>query len=216
MNRALIITLGFEEKFALRGLTRHGISKGDRLILLTGPTIERVRKAASYVRDFIDKYYSGEVSVDLVELPVHDFYQTTLRVKQVLENVATMDQVIVNLSGGMRIIVLAVFVAVMLLSMRNVKVELETEDSSTYLTIDAVALKSIMSFEELSEEKMKILEVLTREEKALTVAVLSKRLRRDSSTIRKHLRSLEEAGLIIVKKRKPLTVKSHPVLNLIF
>jgi len=216
MNRALIITLGFEEKFALRGLTRHGISKGDRLILLTGPTIERVRKAASYVRDFIDKYYSGEVSVDLVELPVHDFYQTTLRVKQVLENVATMDQVIVNLSGGMRIIVLAVFIAVMLLSMRNVKVELETEDSSKYLTIDAVALKSIMSFEELSEEKMRILEVLTREEKALTVAALSKRLRRDSSTIRKHLRSLEEAGLVIVKKRKPLTVKSHPVLNLIF
>ncbi|RLI25333.1 hypothetical protein DRO58_06505, partial [Candidatus Bathyarchaeota archaeon] len=207
---------GFEEKFALRGLTRHGISKGDRLILLTGPTIERVRKAASYVRNFIDKYYSGEGSVDLVELPVHDFYQTTLRVKQVLENVAAMDQVIVNLSGGMRIIVLAVFIAVMLLSMRNVKVELETEDSSTYLTIDAVALKSIMSFEELSEEKMRILEVLTREEKALTVAALSKRLRRDSSTIRKHLRSLEEAGLVIVKKRKPLTVKSHPVLNLIF
>lgn len=215
MNRALIINLGFDEKFAIRALTRHGVSKGDKVILLTGPRVERVEKATSYVRTFLEKYYPGEAELEVVEVPVNDFYDAVSRVMNTLRGVSRKERIIVNLSGGMRIVVLAVFTALMLLGLEGLTVEVEAEDTSAYVTIDPRALRSIVAVERLSREKRVILEILASKTGSVTVAELSSRLRRDASTVRRHLRDLKKKGLVLVRRRKPLTVEGHPALGLI-
>ena len=216
MYRALIINLGFDEKFAIRALTRHGISKGDRVILLTGPRVERVEKAASYVRVFLDKYHSGEAHLELVSLPIGDFYDAVSEAMKIIEKVLDADEIIVNLSGGMRITTLAIFTALLFMNPENLVLELESEDTSTYLTLDVKVLRSLLTIKELSEEKKDILKVLMECDGSITVHELSSMFNRDESTIRKHLRELKDKGYIIIKKRKPLIVEKHPVLKIIF
>ena len=216
MNRVLIITLGFDEKFAIRAITMHGLSKGDKIVLLTGPLVERTEKAASYVREFLNKYYPWEAEVELVVLPIEDFYETTSKVVELLKKFSRVREIVVNLSGGMRIVILALFTATLFLGLENLKVEAEAEDSSTYITMDPKPLKSLISMEELGVEKKEVLRVLASETKRVSVVELAAKFGRDVSTIRRHVNSLEEKGLLIVRKRKPLYVEGHPVLKIAY
>jgi len=207
------MNLGFDEKFIVRALTRHGVLKGDRVILLTGPMVERVEKAATYIKEFLDKYHPGEAEIELITLPIEDFYKAVSKAIEILRKSSKAKEIIVNLSGGMRITILAIFTALLLLGLKNLTLELESEDTSVYLTLDIKALKSLLTIEELSEEKKEILKILASKDKPTTVTELSSTLEKDVSTMRKHLKELKERGLIIVKKRKPLIVERHPILD---
>ena len=65
MAKAIILTLGFEEKFAIRMITRHGLDKGDYIVILTGPLVDKTKKVITYLQDFIQKYFKEEIGFEV-------------------------------------------------------------------------------------------------------------------------------------------------------
>ena len=185
MSRLFVITLGFEEKFAVRMITRHGLDAGDHLLLVTGPRTRQSERAARFLQGFVAQYYGGDVGLEVVEVdPSKGFEQL---VKDVYEAVASRAAgrklVVFNLSGGMRALCLAALEAATLLSTAglNVKVELETEDSQHLLEIPQPHLKMHQALAQLTPEKEKILREIA--EKPLTAKQLAEKLGKDELSL---------------------------------
>ncbi|MEM1546995.1 MAG: CRISPR-associated CARF protein Csa3 [Candidatus Methanomethylicia archaeon] len=212
MSRVIITTLGFEEKFTVRSITRHGLDRGDKIVLITGPRVEKSEKAVSFIKDFISKYYLSEVSVSVKDIPIHDIYETISRIKQILiEETRGFDKVIVNLSGGMRIIIIAVILALTLLDIQDLMLEVETEDSSLLITIP----RDLLYLPKVEGGKLDVLKVITRKSKPVSVYEIAETLGRDESTVRRHLQKLRRLKLIEVEKIKPLIVKASKTASLL-
>ena len=212
MPRVIITTLGFEEKFTVRSITRHGLDRGDKIVLITGPRVERSEKALSFIKEFISKYYQSEVSISVRNIPIHDIYTAVSEVKQVLmEEVKEADRVMVNLSGGMRILIIAVILALTLLNIQNLMLEVETEDSSALITIPS----ELLHLPRVEGGKLEVLRILIKSSKPMSVNQIAQILNRDESTIRRHLLKLRKLGLIEVRKAKPLVVKALPIASLL-
>ncbi|MEM4500875.1 MAG: CRISPR-associated CARF protein Csa3 [Thermofilum sp.] len=210
-----VVTLGFEEKFAVRMITRHGLDKGDRILLVTGPQAAPAKRAASFLSEFVSRYYGGEVAVERVELnPEEGFESLVLAIyRAVSEKLKEGEKAVFNLSGGMRSICLAAFAAAQLLSATSrVEVELETEDSTTLLSIPQPLLQLPKLAKLLSPEKAAILLSLNREK---TTAQLAEELRRDATTLSRHLRTLAALHLLEQKHSKPSKYKATPLAALL-
>jgi len=203
MRTALIVTFGFDEKFCYRAILRNGIKDGDRIILLTAGVVEKVKRAYDNIEKFVSTSYSN-VSVDLVEIDPKYF---VLGVKKVLEIVKSLEgcRVVVNLSGGMRVLSLMVCLALTIAD-KDVEVEIELEDFSGVLKLPIGIFELPRVLSRLSDEKVKLLKVLEREGE-LEALKLAEIVRRDATTVRRHIYELEELGLIEVTSRKPLRVK---------
>jgi CRISPR-associated protein Csa3 len=213
MVRALFITLGFEEKFAVRALTRHGLDRGDRIILVTGPRIDKVDKAISFISDFISKYYGGEVDLHVEEVSVHDIYAAISSLRRILTHRSRdADRVIVNLSGGMRILIAAFIIALGLINIPNLTVEIETEDSSALIQIPTQIIKAWRH--QVGAEKAEILKILVSRGDYMSSSEIARLTGKDESTIRRHLSKLREIGLVEVKRLKPLLVKASPTATI--
>ncbi len=209
MKNALILTLGFDEKFCYRAILRHGIKEGDKIILLTAGLVEKVKKAYEWIKTFVERSY--DVEVRLVQIDVKEF------IKAIQDVIKTLDEfkdynLIINLSGGMRALAITVLLALMIKPMRNVRLEIELEDFSGLIEIPQNLLRIHEIKQNLTDEKIEILKLIAQGLK--DVKSLSKALKKDVSTIRRHISSLEELGLIEVEKRKPLEVKTTELANL--
>jgi len=213
MARALFITLGFEEKFAVRALTRHGLDKGDKITLVTGPRIDKVDKAINFISDFILKYYGGEVDLHVEEVSVHDIYAAISLLRRILTDRSRgADQVIVNLSGGMRVLIVAFIIALGLINLPNLIVEIETEDSSTLIQIPTQIIK--VWRHQVGVEKTEILKILVSRGDYMSSREIARLTGKDESTIRRHLSKLREIGLVEAKRFKPLLVKASPTATI--
>ncbi len=210
MKTALILTLGFDEKFCYRAILRHGIKEGDKIILLTAGLVDRVKKAYEWIKTFVERSY--DVEVRLIQIDVKDFIKAIRDVMNTLDEFKDYN-LIVNLSGGMRALAITVLLALMIKSMRNVRLEIELEDFSGLIEIPQNLLRIHEIRQNLTEEKIEILKLIA--QGLRDVKSLSKTLKRDVSTIRRHISSLEELGLIVVERRKPLEVKTTELADLI-
>ncbi len=210
MKTALILTLGFDEKFCYRAILRHGIKEGDKIILITARLVDRVRKAYEWIKAFVERSY--DVKVELIQIDVKDFTKAIKDVMGLLEDFKDYN-LIVNVSGGMRALAVTVLLALMMKSMRNVKLEIELEDFSGLIEIPQHLLRIHKIKQNLTEEKIEILKLIARG--LNDVKSLSKALKKDVSTIRRHISSLEDLGLIEIEKRKPLKVKMTELADLI-
>ena len=208
MRTALILTLGFDEKFCYRAILRHGIKEGDKIILLTAGLVERVKKAYEWIKAFVERSY--DVEVKLVQIDVKDFTKAIQDVIKILDEFKDYN-LIVNLSGGMRALAVTVLFALMIKPMRNVRLEIELEDFSGLIEIPQYLLRIHEIKQNLTEEKIEILKLIAQGLK--DVKSLSKSLNKDVSTIRRHISSLEELGLIRVERRKPLEVETTELAN---
>jgi len=211
MPKALISTLGFDEKFCYRAVLRHGIREGDKIILVTAKLVEKVLKAFDQVRSFVTTSYGDKVSIKVVELDPNDIVSS---VKRMINEIKMLDdyEIIVNLSGGMRVLIFIVLLALMLSRVKISKMEMELEDFSGVVELSPALLEIPRMIAELSEEKLEILKLIR--EGIDDVNSLALRLKKDESTIRRHLSDLEDLSLIIVERRKPMKVKLSPVAEL--
>ncbi len=208
-----VVTLGFEEKFAVRMITRHGLDAGDKLLLLMGPRTPQSERAAGFLRDFVQRYYGGEVQIEAVEVKVGpDFTKLLREVHQLVSSRASSgERVVFNLSGGMRLLCIAALEAATLLALSGapVEVELETEDSQVLAQIPAPLLRLPAVYAALTGEKLEILGKLREGRK--TAQELSEALRRDETTVRRHLKELEELGLAVSSGGRP---RQHAITTL--
>ena len=210
MKTALILTLGFDEKFCYRAILRHGIKEGDKIILITAGLVDKVRKAYEWIRAFVERSY--DVEVRLIQVDVKNFTKAIKEVVKLLEDFKEYN-LVVNLSGGMRALAIIVLLALMIRPMENVKVEIELEDFSGLIEIPQQLLRIHEIKRNLTNEKLEILKLISQGLK--DVKSLSKTLKKDASTIRRHISNLEELGLVTIEKRKPLKVKTTELADLI-
>lgn len=201
MTRALIASFGFDEKFVVRAILRHGIGAGDEIILVTGRPEEKAQKAYETVKQLAD---SADAKVSLKQLneAIYDFKQLIRETKKILlDAIERHAKVTLLLSGGMRVIVLGLYTALLLLPKQlreKVKVELDTED--TYRLVEIP--DSILNLFEVPElgAKKDLLAVIVNEP-GLTIEGLARRLNKDESTIRRQLQALLSLGLVRVEGR---------------
>ncbi len=203
MKTALILTLGFDERFCCRAILRHGIGEGDVIILLTAGLVERVKKAYEWIKAFVERSY--DVEVRLIQIDVKDPMGAIQNVMSILDEFKDYN-LIVNLSGGMRALAIIVLFALLMKPMRNVKLEIELEDFSGLIEIPQHLLRIHEIRKNLTDEKLEVLKLIAQGVK--DVKSLSKALGKDVSTIRRHISSLEGMGLIRIVKRKPLIAEA--------
>ncbi|AAB89388.1 CRISPR-associated transcriptional regulator Csa3 [Archaeoglobus fulgidus] len=211
MRTALIATLGFDEKFCYRAILRHGIKEGDRVILITTQMVERVAKAYEWIRKLLETSYGDRVEVEVLQVELKSVEKAIREVADKIKEVEGYDLVVVNISGGMRVLVVIVLLACMLGLPENLKVEIEKEDFSDIVELPVGVLKIVKS--PLGDDKVEVLKAVMNGLR--DVRGLSKHLGKDESTIRRHLAALEKMGLIEVKKRKPLIVSATELAGLI-
>jgi len=213
MKKLIIATLGFEEKFMIRTITRHGLDKGDKILLLTGPSTDKSAIAINLVKEFITKYYGKDVALIIKEIPIHDIYDAIRTIKQNIINEAKgIMNIIVNLSGGMRILIISTLLALMTLNMKNVIAEIETEDSSTLITIP---IEMFLIKPQIRKRHAVILQILAQTQEPLTIKTLAEKLKIDDSTTRRHILKLRKMRLVEVKKGKPLLIQLSPLARLL-
>lgn len=211
MKNALLLTLGFDEKFCYRAILRHGISEGDKIVLVTAKIVNRVKKAYDWIKTFVNTSYSN-VEMKLIELNVEDTIGSIKKVLEILEELEGY-HIVINLSGGMRILSFIVLLSLLFKEIRNAVIEIELEDFSGVVRIPVILLTLPSIKEKLGEEKIKILKTI-RDGKN-NVKSIAEYLNKDQSTIRRHISSLKKLGLIEYEKRKPLKVKPSKLLDLI-
>jgi len=210
MPTALIATLGFDEKFCYRAILRHGIKEGDKIVLFTAEIVEKVEKAYEWIRKLLQTSYGDAVDIEIIQLNIKDLEGSIKKVLRKIEEIENF-RIIVNLSGGMRALIIIVLLACIIKSPRNLKIEVETEDFSRIVEVPYALLNLIKL--QLGEDKLEVLKSI--KEGVGDVKSIAKRLNRDESTIRRHISTLENIGLIEVKKRKPLLVKATKLAELV-
>lgn len=117
----LIFTLGFDEKFALRGILRDGVSQNDAIYLLSADFDDpRVEKAFISLKEIVNKAFPC-LKIEKVQVQIEDFSVSVLRLRRLFRDL-TGHRIILNLSGGKRILSLILMTAVLSL---NLDVDIE-------------------------------------------------------------------------------------------
>jgi CRISPR-associated protein Csa3 len=200
MKATLIATLGFDEKFCYRAILRHGIKEGDEIVLITAELVEKVEKAFEWIKKLVQTSFSDKVAVRLIQVDIKSPEKSIKAVSELIGS--AQGKLIVNLSGGMRALVIIVLIACIMKAKRDMVIEIETEDFSSLLLIPSELLKLIKDPPGgIYLEILKLVKNGVRKAESI-----SKELKRDVSTVRRHLAELENLGLIKAEKRKPLVV----------
>lgn len=213
MPKCLVGTFGWTEQFVLSSILKHGIEAGDRIILLV--PAKRDEKSEAILRDFesfLSRYGEG-MKLEIRRIPLESFEGAVVEISKILRDELSKgpEKVIVNLSGGMRVLILAAYVAVLLTCPRSTLIELETEDREKSYIIPNPSIKNLLTLRDLEK---KILEELSKG--ARSMRDLMRELKIPRSTLHKYLKELERNGLISLRKDgRLLTLEMTPLGKLI-
>jgi CRISPR locus-related DNA-binding protein len=196
MQKSIFLTLGWSTTPAVSAVVRHGIKKDDELILLLSHLKDEQAEAA--VRDVksLTSKLSG-VKLKEVTIPLTDFSESVATIKMELDRRAE-NQCIMNLSGGMRVLVLAAFMACTLCKVKDLTVEIEAENRSFLLELP-ILRKGLL--EKFPVNAVKLLQLCLREENSV---ILRQTLKVPPSTFHEYVTSLERAGLLERERRGKL------------
>jgi CRISPR-associated protein Csa3 len=208
MKTTLIATLGFDEKFCYRAILRHGIKEGDEIVLITAEIVDKVEKAYDWIKKLVQTSFSDKVAVRLLQLDVKSVEKSIKAVSELVDSAE--GRLIVNLSGGMRALVIIVLIACIMKARKDMTIEIETEDFSSLLLISNGLLRVIR--EPPSNIHLEILNLV--KNGVRKAESISRELKRDTSTVRRHLAELERMGLIEAEKKKPLVVRLTSLADL--
>lgn len=193
---SLVATIGFDEKFAIRAIIKH-ISEIERFIAVTSvPVDSRVSKALGLVEQFLNTYISGaekKIEVYKVEVDVRNPYDAiaVLR-REIFEKFA--GSYIVNLSGGMRALVVIILAALVVSGIRGI-IEIELENFLGTVEIDP----KLFYIGKLSETRVKIIREIAKRRK-VTYKDIIRELELPRATVFRELKLLRTLGLINVEK----------------
>lgn len=184
----LIIVLGFDEKFAIRSVIRNSLQERDEIYAVTPESGDiRAEKAFSSLKDFVYKAFNN-VKVECFHVPVNDFPLAMNSLRIFLRGMG-VGKKILNLSGGQRILVVALLMAASSLDI-DVEIEIETEDSK-YVHRFPI---SLMRGQNLDPIDLKLIGLLSKDK--LTVGSLSELLEISRPTVWRRLGRLAELKLV--------------------
>jgi CRISPR-associated protein Csa3 len=171
----LAVTVGFDEALVVRAIAN---IKANEIYLLRGVTgSEGDAKSQEAVRRIIRALQRGSERVVDLRDPARG-----------LREIAEIEFDVVALAGGPRLLVLLTFAVA---ALKGAKIYVVPEYASDPL--DVTGLGSLVALRNLSEAKLRLLSKLTEWKHAEEVA---KEVGLDSSTVYRHLNSLDEMGLV--------------------
>ncbi|RLF00258.1 MAG: hypothetical protein DRJ63_03100, partial [Thermoprotei archaeon] len=179
----LFFTLGFDEKFILRWLTKLPLTEKDQIVLLTAhPLNPKVQEAKRSIDLFLLK--STPIQTKLYPIKLEDFTQAVKQIKQIIAKHAQQaKQVKFILSGGMRALILATYTAIILsqkiLKEKQKQIIVDLENLEGYIQLPDIT--KVIKPVQLTKEKIEILQLI--ENQPLTAKQITNKLNKDTSTI---------------------------------
>jgi CRISPR-associated protein Csa3 len=194
-HKSFIITLGWTESPALTSLTKHGLAEGDTIILLTPDwRDEGVMATISNLKAIVGNI-SQKIVLEELPVPIARFEEAVgVILKRLSKERAEGRKLIVNLSGGMRILIIEALIAVMTSGVKDTIIEVQSEDKR--MTVEIPYLWEYTP--SLSHPQMTILKALIN--KPSSVSELAKIHGLPLSTTYRLILKLEGTGLIITEK----------------
>ncbi len=193
--KTFIATIGYTEWPIASAIIKHGLTEGDRIFLLMPEKgDDRSKSAVSEVRNFISKFATN-VEVSEVPVPIHNPVDgiSTLA-KLIAKEASQRRDLIVNLSGGMKALVIEAVLALTLIRAENLLVELKTEDK-----VDLQIPKVWGMLQETSSEEKRVLKTMSKQT-SLSLSGLAKALKVSVPTAHRLSKNLEKTGAIASKK----------------
>jgi CRISPR-associated protein Csa3 len=210
--KVLILSLGFDERFAIRSILRTGLSRGDKVLIFTAePIVDKAEKALKIILEFLKKYFEG-VECEVISIPTKDFEQSISIIGEQLMNLKKLGQdIILNLSGGMRSLIIELIIASILVGLKGI-VEVELENLEGYLNFPIDILKMRTP---LKEEYKSILNAII-EAREINLSQLSRKVAMAKSTTHKIVKKMIEEGLIEYEKiGKEYRLKAKTIAKLL-
>jgi CRISPR-associated protein Csa3 len=186
-------TFGFDERFAFRSLLRRGLGGSDKVAVLvpSNRPDEKSENALSSLDNFVKRYVNGE-GVMRYEIEIDDFYVAVTIIAGLFRSWAERP-IILNLSGGMRLLIVETLVAAVYCGI-PIKVEMETEDGKTFTEFETPDLLPVR----LDELDIEILRTLSNVK--LTLKFLAEALQVAKPTAWRHVKKLQELGLVELER----------------
>ena len=186
-------TFGFDERFAFRSLLRRGLGGSDKVAVLvpSNRPDEKSENALSSLDNFVKRYVNGE-GVMRYEIEIDDFYVAVTIIAGLFRSWAERP-IILNLSGGMRLLIVETLVAAIYCGI-PIKVEIETEDGKTFTEFETPDLLPVR----LDELDIEILKTLSNVK--LTLKFLAEALQVAKPTAWRHVKKLQELGLVELER----------------
>ncbi len=214
MAKLVVATLGFEEKWAIRAVLTYGLEPGDKILVVTGPVIDKVRRAYESIKRIADMV--GDVDVKLLSLDSPcSFVENVARIRSMLiRHAQSMDNIIIVLSGGMRALILSLYTAILFLpvdireKISIVRIDLEDGSCSIEIPLELLDLVETWSPGALAP----ILEIVYRR-REVSIEDIAGYTGKDRTTIRRQVAKLAELGLVELSGR-PLMVKTTELTKL--
>ncbi|RLF11945.1 MAG: hypothetical protein DRJ69_01375 [Thermoprotei archaeon] len=191
MVRLLISTLGFEEAFPIRFLMRNSPSRGD-VILIVMPYSKDERSARAYFE--LSKFtsnYLQEVKLEKIEVPVANVHQSIVMIISKIKAL-NASEAVVNLSGGMRLLIIETLIAVKMVLGNRAKLELELEDRRETVSMTP----SILDLKMPTQYQVDILKAMKELGVKASITSIAEVLKAPRSSIYKELKRMEKEGLV--------------------
>ena len=184
-----IFTLGFEEKYVLRSLTTKGISENDEIwIVIPKPRSDRTDTALSFIRMSLKKLFDKNVNV--FETHIDDFYTAVRELRNLISMLSWKGDITLNISGGMKILALALLAAGLTLE-KEFRITILREDMERIYELPSTAFQPIP----LDEVDVKILRGLSQLGSS-SASRLARQLRYSRTTVWRRLERLRVEGLV--------------------
>jgi len=197
-ERIFLITLGFHENFAIRRLTASGAGPGDRLLVITlSPMVAGAKNAFESLSAFSRRL--GVSEVRLVEVDPSSLEESVEKIIEAVDEVGGRE-IVVDASGGSRVLVLASLLAVTFLSGRyRVSYYIQSDTGGGWeVKVTDQQLRRLRPT--ISKEKERIL-LMVVESPGLTAEELSERLNIKEKTVKNHMSELKAMNLVTQRGR---------------
>ena len=192
--KTFVATIGWTEWPIASAIIKHGLSKEDKIILLSpDKKDDRSRIAIKEVENFVSKFVPY-VKVSEVSVPVHIPTEAISLIAKLVSGEGRGRDLIVNLSGGMRILVLETLLALTLIHVDSLVLELQTEDK-----VDLQLPVIWTPAENLLLEAKKALKMLG-ERGPVSLSDLANGLRLSVTTAYRLFKGLEANSIVCSKK----------------
>lgn len=141
-STVIVASLGFEERFLLRAVVRRGVRESDKIVVFMPERGDpRGEKAFQTLRELVEKAFP-QVEVVRHEVNIQDFYGAVSMIKGILSGLALEGNLVLNLSGGQRLLILEILAAALSLGI-NAELEVETEDSSSCISVPLKVMRPL-------------------------------------------------------------------------
>ncbi|MCM8803230.1 MAG: CRISPR-associated CARF protein Csa3 [Candidatus Omnitrophica bacterium] len=183
-----VITLGFDEKFALRAIARRGLRGDDEVfVILPKPVDERVERAYMHFNEILSRMFQG-LRIGRFEVDARSFLDCLVKLVNVFK-LWRDKRFVFCLSGGFRALILEVLLAASFLGLDG-DVEVEFEDSSSIISFPLRWCKPIV----LDDVEKKVLSCVR--DGVDTVSGLVKATNLSKVTVWRKVRALESEGFL--------------------